>query len=106
MFTEQRREKILLMLNHQESIRIQDLIGELKASPATLRRDLEALESEGQLKRTNGGALLPKKAANPSSLEEPLFHLKSASHLPEKERIAKSAAELIKEGDTLCIDSG
>jgi DeoR family fructose operon transcriptional repressor len=81
--------------------RVDDIGRELGISPATVRRDLQELESRGQLQRVHGGAVSVE-----SRLEEPQFDDKAALAAREKNRIAEQAASLIKAGDTVYLDGG
>ena len=38
-------------------VRVEDLRRDLKVSVATVRRDLEAMEDEGRVRRVHGGAI-------------------------------------------------
>lgn len=81
--------------------RVDDICRELKASPATVRRDLETLEQQGHLRRVHGGAVSIE-----SRLEEPRFDDKESVAAREKGLIAEQAAAMIKDGDTVYLDGG
>lgn len=66
----------------------------------TIRRDLEKLENEGFVKKMYGGAVLVEN----ENSELP-FNLRKLSNIKEKRHIAKIAAELIEDGDTVMFDS-
>jgi DeoR family transcriptional regulator of aga operon len=66
----------------------------------TIRTDLATLETAGELERTHGGALLPREDD-----DQPIT-VKQTRHHAEKVRIAQAAAPLIKDGDTIILDSG
>ena len=83
------------------TVRVDDICKELKASPATVRRDLEVLEQQGQLRRVHGGAVSIE-----SRLEEPQFDDKTSLAAREKGLIAEYAAGLITQGDTVYLDGG
>ena len=82
-------------------IRVKELCRELGASPATVRRDLETLESQGKLQRVHGGAVSVE-----SRLDEPLFDDKTSIASREKRRIAQTAGSLICPRDTVYLDGG
>jgi len=71
-------------------------------SEATARRDLHVLQQEGRLLRTYGGAV-----ANPiqHEPEESLESRQSHRHAAKAD-IARQAARLVSEGDTIFIDAG
>lgn len=101
LFQEERKEKIISILQSQNRIKVLELVEILEVSEATIRRDLQELEESGFLKRTHGGAIL-----NPSSNIEPSFNEKEITFLDEKKYISKLASDFISEGDIIIIDSG
>ncbi len=72
-----------------------------KTSAVTIRRDLQVLEEMGLIKRVHGGAI--SHQALYSGIE---FSEKEKIRIKEKERIASYAANLVKRGDVIIIDSG
>ena len=54
MLTEERRQKILDLLEQQKIVKSQDLVNLLNASESTIRRDLQELENSGFLERVHG----------------------------------------------------
>lgn len=101
MFAEERRIEILDKIDKENSVIVDELAKTYKVTKATIRRDLELLESQGYLKRTHGGAVI-----NDESRNELTFLEKHKSVSTEKENIGKYAASLINEGDTIVIDAG
>ena len=80
-------------------------VGELskltKVSDMITRRDLEALEHEGLLKRARGGA------ESVTSLSyEPPYILRKHAIASAKARIGKRVASLLREGETVILDVG
>ncbi|MBJ3791813.1 DeoR/GlpR transcriptional regulator, partial [Bacillus sp. OA1] len=57
MFTEERREKILELLNTDGRVIAKDLAERFDMSIDSIRRDLSIMEKDGLLKRTHGGAI-------------------------------------------------
>ena len=57
MLTEERFAKILSILESMGSVTVQQLMTELNASESTIRRDLNALDANGQLTKVHGGAI-------------------------------------------------
>ncbi|MFC4322183.1 DeoR/GlpR family DNA-binding transcription regulator [Litchfieldia salsa] len=101
MLTPERHRIILDVLAQNEVAKIQDFVDATSSSESTIRRDLSQLEEEGKLKRVHGGAsLLLQKRSEPSYTE------KSTKNHAEKERIAKYAASLIRNGDCIYLDAG
>ena len=58
LLAEPRRMKILDWLQEEGSARVRDLSAAFGVSEATIRQDLEKLESEGHIVRQHGGAFL------------------------------------------------
>ncbi|WP_315078263.1 DeoR/GlpR family DNA-binding transcription regulator [uncultured Clostridium sp.] len=99
-----RRDKILDYLKSNESINTNELAERLQISPLTLRRDLQVLDDEGLIIRYYGGARLVSDVnddVKPTSKEK---HEESVL-IQKKNCIAKYAASLIKDGDTIFINS-
>ena len=92
-----RRKKILELLEREGKVTVAGLSAELGATVVTIRSDLSALEENGYLERIPGGALL-KAHLRPQ--------MSGGVNLPEKQAIAAATAGLIRDGDTLFINSG
>ncbi|RDI95421.1 DeoR/GlpR transcriptional regulator [Meiothermus sp. QL-1] len=98
---EERRSRIIELLEQKGSVLVEDLAATFGVSQVTIRKDLSELEARGLLHRTHGGATYAHKSLfNPSFREK--IHLQQA----EKQAIAKAALEYIEEGDTLILDAG
>jgi DeoR family fructose operon transcriptional repressor len=97
----QRRERIQEYLAIHKIVRMDDLSRMLDASEATVRRDLEWLEREGILERTNGGAILSQRMTL-----EPEYVQRANTNPEEKRLIGEKAASLIEDGDVVFINSG
>lgn len=69
-------------------------------SPMTARRDLRALEREGRVQRTHGGAVLPEFAGHEDS-----FRRRLEENVAAKQRLARAAAEVVGAGETVFVDS-
>ena len=72
----------------------------LHYSEATIRRDLAQLAQSGEILRVRGGAM-----PNTFTRGEPPFSLRSARFLRAKHLIARCAASLVRDGDTLFLDA-
>jgi DeoR family transcriptional regulator, aga operon transcriptional repressor len=101
LLPEQRRRKIIDLLNESESITVFDLADKFGVSPMTARADLDSLAAEGALVRSHGGAL----RSDDLRTDYPL-RVKQTLHHAEKVRIAAAAANLIRDGDAIAFDSG
>ncbi|MCP1308785.1 DeoR/GlpR family DNA-binding transcription regulator [Paenibacillus tyrfis] len=101
LFEEERQQKIADYVQTRERASVQELAQQFQVSESTVRRDLKILEESSQLRRTHGGAVA---LVNDNS--EPPFMEKEDSYRVQKEAIAKAAAAMIQEGDTIVLDSG
>lgn len=101
MFSEERQQIVLDLLNSQGSITVADLVTRCSVSEMTVRRDLDALEGKGLLRRVHGGAV----SARGRSYEPPYVR-RSIENWAEKERIGQVAAGLINNGDSITLDVG
>lgn len=83
-------------------------VGELAAatgvSAITVRRDLVRLERSGAIRRTHGGALpVSETVFDP---EEPRFGARRRRNAGAKAAIAQAAAQMVKPGQSIAIDTG
>lgn len=101
--TSERREQIIQRLRQQGSVQVNDLSGLFGVSTVTIRNDLAFLEKQGIAVRAYGGALICD-SHTPGS--EPSVEDKSALNTEVKRSIARTAAELIKPGHRVILDSG
>jgi DeoR family transcriptional regulator of aga operon len=95
----ERRRRICELVREEGRVTVEELAVRFGTSQVTIRADLSTLESAGALTRTHGGAL------NLSDVDQPL-DVKQLQHRAEKLRIAEAAAALIKDGESLILDSG
>ncbi|MDR0270806.1 DeoR/GlpR family DNA-binding transcription regulator [Paenibacillus sp.] len=98
---EERRRTILARLSTEGKVQVHDLAGLFNVSTETIRRDLDRLEKEGRLRKVYGGAVQTR-----SERIEPTFIKRSQMHQHEKQAIGKTAASLVKEGETVLLDNG
>ena len=101
MITEERHQLIITELKQKGSVKVSDLVERFNISESTIRRDLVFLENLNYLKRVHGGAVNVKNKFVESSYNE-----KAAQNSHEKDAIAKYAAALVEDGDSIYIDSG
>lgn len=94
---EARTQQILNLLSEQKKVDVAALAAQLGISQVTVRKDLDALESRGFVRRVHGYAELNTTDQLSSRL---------AYHYEEKKKIAERAAELVADGDTIMIESG
>jgi DeoR/GlpR family transcriptional regulator of sugar metabolism len=98
----QRQAHILDRLRAEGAVRVADLMRELRVSDMTVRRDLEALETQGQLVKVHGGATLLRESA----VHEPGFETKRALEHEAKLAIAQAAARLVEPGMAVAVSAG
>jgi DeoR/GlpR family transcriptional regulator of sugar metabolism len=94
-----RRHKVARRLTRGETVSAAALATEFKVSEDAIRRDLRALAAEGVCKRVYGGALPLSPASSP-------IQVRSGEDSGQKRALARAAAELVREGQTLFLDTG
>lgn len=100
MIAAQRRNHLLEMIRTDGAVSISAAAQRLDISAVTVRRDLDQMAAMGLLARTHGGAV-----AAGSSRETPYLE-KVEQAASEKEAIARVAATLVNDGDSLVIGPG
>jgi DeoR family fructose operon transcriptional repressor len=101
MLAETRRRQLLDRISRQGFASLDELVKAAGVSESTVRRDLEALELSGVVRRTHGGAMLADESRSILSFDE-----RSSSATAEKRAIGRAAAALIDDGDTVLLDGG
>jgi DeoR/GlpR family transcriptional regulator of sugar metabolism len=100
MLAEERRFRIREMLSRQRTITASDLCAALGVTAVTVRRDLAALEEDGVLVRSHGGAVSRMSSTN----FQPSYETLSHSHSTEKRAIARAAEDLVLDGETVFLE--
>jgi len=97
---QERRQQILAVLQTEKVSSIRDLAARLYTSEASVRRDVQALEKEGQVRRVYGGVLLSEyeNAVVPLAMRDD-------EHSAAKEALARRAAAMVGDGETLFLDA-
>jgi len=101
LLTEQRRRNLLDLVDQNGQVTVADLVKRFSISAVTVRSDLDALASLGAVVRSHGGAVRRLEATQDYPLRT-----KETLHHAEKVRIGKAAAELVRSGETIILDSG
>lgn len=101
LFLEERRRNILELLRQRGRVSVKALSQQLHVSAVTIRQDLRALEREGLLERTYGGAV--QRTSPPAS--ELAFDLRRERSPAEKRAIGQAAAALVQDGYSLALDA-
>ena len=104
MLTEKRYEKILEILEEKGIVTVKEITERLNSSDATTRRDFNALDKMGKLKKVHGGAT--KITNSRFVIEEEPISQKENINKEEKNTVGKFAASLIEENDFVYIDAG
>jgi DeoR family transcriptional regulator, aga operon transcriptional repressor len=101
LLVEERRRHILDLLERQERLTVEELVKKFGVSAVTIRGDLDALADGGEIVRSHGGAIKPRE-----SFPDVPLNVKETLHHAEKVRIGHAAAQLIRDGETIVLDSG
>lgn len=99
MLVEERKEKIIQMLEKDGNIKVSHLTKLFNVSLQTIRRDLETLEADDLIKKVYGGAILNKE-----KIQDIAHSTREKQSLMEKEEIAEIAVKLIEEGDSIALN--
>ena len=98
MYQSERLDLILEILKKNGYTTVKYLNEQLHYSNATVSRDLALLEAKKLVKRSYGGVELNENQSTPLVFR---YHKMKASKI----KIARKAAELIEDGDTVFIDA-
>ena len=101
LLTEERRRAIHGMIERQGRVVISELSRHFEISAVTARADINELEKRNLLVRSHGGAIRKHDPSADAPLE-----VKEPQHHEEKVRIGELAAALVREGQTVLLDSG
>lgn len=101
MDTYERRKRIAELVNEKGRVTVKELGEMFEISEVTVRMDLTELEAQGLLTRVHGGAVSSYRAYYNMSLQQ-----RMSSGIDNKKEIAKYAASMIKDGDTIMLNSG
>lgn len=94
-----RHKALLNLLEEQNVLSTAEIMQLLNISPATARRDISKLDQQGKLKKIRNGAEAIKGTL-------PLIEKTTINHFDEKQRIAKAAAQLCKNGESVILTCG
>lgn len=101
MLAEQRRQKILELIQEEGSARVKALSETFSVTEPTIRQDLEKLEADNHIVREHGGAHIKDISNKVRTLS--LHHM---VNMNKKAAIGAKAAEYIQEGDSIILDAG
>ena len=105
MLEAERRRMILKLLQESSVVSVPQLVEMFSVSEATARRDIAAMADEGKLKRVWGGAesLTPRHETHLAGLP---FAMSLGIAAAQKSVIARAAAALIEDGESIVINGG
>ena len=101
LLSEERRMQIVQLVRENGRVLVQELSERFSTSAVTIRNDLNELHRRGLLVRSRGGAVHYETSNTESPLNERL-----QTQAAEKRRIAATAAAMVKDGETIILDSG
>jgi DeoR family fructose operon transcriptional repressor len=99
--SEERQSEILLHIKEKGAATIGEIAGRFAVSEMTVRRVLYKLADAGLVIRTPGGAMVA-----PSGSMERTFVERSEKMATAKDALGRVAASLVREGETVLLDSG
>lgn len=100
MLPDERRQRILEEIQLTGAVRVTSLARTLAVSEMTVRRDLDALASEGSLRKVHGGATAPSAEGRRSPTRGAL------PQTAEDDALARIAASLVFPGMSIAISGG
>lgn len=100
MSISERQKQILAILNERSFITVQELSDLTFTSASSIRRDLTYLQDNGLAKRLHGGVSSVSPLTNVAS-----FYDRIHKNVKEKRMIAQKASILLKDGQTVLLDS-
>ena len=100
MSINERQKQILNILNDRTFITVKELASLTFTSESSIRRDLTYLQNNGLVNRLHGGVSAVESMANVAS-----FYDRTNKNVREKRIIAQKASSLLKDGQTVLLDS-
>ena len=94
-----RQEEILKIVGERTYITVNELARLTYTSPSSIRRDLTAMQNVGLVKRSHGGVSMPESLNVVAS-----YYDRTNRNIKEKRAIAKKAAELLSDGQSIMLD--
>ncbi|MCE1174120.1 MAG: DeoR/GlpR family DNA-binding transcription regulator [Propionibacteriales bacterium] len=103
MYAEERHRSIVNRAMRQERVSVTELAEEFGVTTETIRRDLDALDQRGLIRRVHGGAV----AANGLTVLETGLAEREAAGAAQKARIAEAALRYLpSQPGTVLLDAG
>jgi DeoR/GlpR family transcriptional regulator of sugar metabolism len=101
LIPDQRREAMLRQLRRDKVLSVHQLMESFNCSHMTVRRDIAALEEAGLVYTVPGGVRIASHVN-----AEPSHQLKAVVELPQKQAIARRAADTLRSGMSIYLDAG
>ena len=100
-FAQKRQKEILNLLLKNNQLQVNELADKLQVAQATIRRDLNNLESLGKIYRTHGGAIIKEQTVSwlATTLEE-----RMNTNSNKKLRIAEAILEFVHDSESIMMD--
>jgi DeoR family transcriptional regulator, glycerol-3-phosphate regulon repressor len=96
----ERQARIISTLRQHGNLSIAELASLLDVSNETIRRDAVPLQTNGEVLKLHGALALPHNMA------EATFERRMRESAPAKLAIARAAAQMVRDGDSLIMDTG
>ena len=100
VFAEERQDHIARIVEEHGRARVADLASTFRVSGVTIRKDLAALERQGRVVRTHGGAVTLGRAG-----AERAFDVRERIQRDEKDAIGREAAGMVVDGESIALDA-
>lgn len=101
LYPAERRSRILALLERTTSVQVADIAQLFGVSKVTARGDLDALERDGKLRRTHGGAVALSRTLT-VSIQDRRMNV----NVESKRAIAKQASSYLQDGCSVLVDTG
>ena len=95
-----RQKELLNIISETGYVSVEELAHRTFTSASSIRRDLANMQTLGLVKRTHGGVSLPEMYGSVAG-----FYNRSQRNVKEKRLIAGKAAALLKNGQSILLDS-
>ena len=95
-----RIQRILELLETRDEVHVSELASEFSVSAVTVRHDLTEIASQGLASRVRGGVRAIHRRQS-----ELAFDVRLRLQSPEKRAIAKAAAAMVGDGESVALDS-
>ena len=101
MRLQKRQNEILASVKLHGACSIIELANQLKVSDETIRRNIKPLVLQGLIEKVHGGIVLSQQQE-----PEPPFEKRMNERVEAKRRISARVAAIIKDGDSIMLDTG